>query len=540
MLPSPGTCAMSQTPSPGNPRMQSFSEIIAGHAARNPDGAAFFEPGRTLTWAGYHHLSDALAAHFIDAGLKKGERVGIYLQDGALMHAALIGAEKAGLVSMGLGARAGLREVRHLMQVAEATALVTHASLRDADMNGFFAEVKEVVPSLRQHLVLNEDFESQFPASVPLSAQHAAAIAERRLRPTDIAILNSTSGTTGMPKCVVHDEARWQVYHRYSTDAGQLTEQDIFLSAVPMPFGFSIWTSHVTPMMLGAPCAIMPKFSPELMIELIDRHKVTVMAAVTTQFIMMLNSPAMAKADLSSLRILFTGGEMIPYDRAAEFEDRTGATVLNMYGSNETGVLSYTRVTDSRQRRLTGAGKVIPDLNVRLFEGRKDVTASGRGQPGGKGAVLSRGYYNNPEANAKLFTDDGWMLMEDIVTIDGEGYLTVVGRVGDFIIRGGKNISAAAVEEAVGSHPAVALAAAVAAPDKVFGERVMLFVETRDGKTLTLPEVKAHLESVQASKEIYPEYLVVMPEIPRAPGGKVAKGALREEARKRVEQLQAG
>jgi acyl-CoA synthetase len=168
------------------------------------------------------------------------------------------------------------------------------------------------------------------------------------------------------------------------------------------------------------------------------------------------------------------------------------------------------------------------------------VTASGRGQPGGKGAVLSRGYYNNPDANAKLFTEDGWMLMEDIVTIDAEGYLTVVGRIGDFIIRGGKNISAAAVEEAVGTHPAVALAAAVAAPDKVFGERVMLFVETRDGKTLTLPEVKAHLEAGKVSKEIFPEYLVVMPEIPRAPGGKVAKGALREEAKKRVAEMLVG
>jgi acyl-CoA synthetase len=339
---------------------------------------------------------------------------------------------------------------------------------------------------------------------------------------------------------VVHDQLRWHAYHRHAVRSGDLNSKDVFLSAVPTPFGFGIWTAHVTPMLLGCPLVVVPKFSAETLLEMIGVHRVSVVAAVSTQFIMMLNSPAMATADLSSLRILYTGGEAVPYNRASEFEDRTGATVLQFYGSNETGAFSYTTLQDSRERRLTTAGRIMPEMQLRLYEGSKDVTASGRGQPAGKGDVLSKGYYRNDEANRKLFTPDGWMLMEDIVTIDAEGYLTVVGRVGDFIIRGGKNVSAAAVEEAVTSHPAVGVAAAVAAPDPVFGERVMLFVETKDGQSISLPEVVRHLEAAQASKEIYPEYLVVLPELPRAPGGKVAKGVLREEAKKRAASMQPG
>ncbi len=130
--------------------------------------------------------------------------------------------------------------------------------------------------------------------------------------------------------------------------------------------------------------------------------------------------------------------------------------MLQFYGSNETGALSYTTSADTRQHRLRTAGRVIEDMQVRLFEPDTgaDVTGRpGRGQPGCLGPALALGYWGDEAANRQLFTADGWMLMGDIVEIDDDGYLTVVGRTSDFIIRGGKNISAPAVEEEVGTHP---------------------------------------------------------------------------------------
>jgi acyl-CoA synthetase len=177
-------------------------------------------------------------------------------------------------------------------------------------------------------------------------------------------------------------------------------------------------------------------------------------------------------------------------------------------------------------------------MNVRLYDDQgRDVTASGRGQPACRGPVTSRGYYDDDEANAKLMTADGWMLTGDIAEIDDEGYLRVVGRTADFIIRGGKNISGPAVEEAVAGHPDIALAAAVAMPDPVFGERVCVYAELREGaSTLSLDDLKTDLEARGITREWFPERLIVVDALPRASGGKIAKGELRADIKRRLDE----
>jgi acyl-CoA synthetase len=279
----------------------------------------------------------------------------------------------------------------------------------------------------------------------------------------------------------------------------------------------------------------MPRFSADEAIALVERHRPTVLAAVSTQFIMMVNSPALERHRLDSLRVMFTGGEAVPYQRAAAFEERTGARVLQFYGSNETGAVSRTTLRDSREKRLRTAGRAIPEMKVRLFdESGKDVTASGRGRPGCRGPTLSGGYYGDEAANAKLIREDGWMMLGDIVEIDDQGYLRVIGRTEDFIIRGGKNISGPGVEEEVSTHPAVAVAAAVSMPDEIYGERVCVYAELRPGPSLDLEGLVAHLASRAVSKEMWPERLVVLPELPRGAGGKVAKQQLREQIARQV------
>ena len=238
--------------------------------------------------------------------------------------------------------------------------------------------------------------------------------------------------------------------------------------------------------------------------------------------------------DLSSLRVVFTGGEPLPYTQAARFEELTGVTILQFYGSNETGMLSATTVADPLHRRLRTAGRIVPEMQVRLFDGDLDVTESGRGQPACRGPALSLGYLNGTDHD-KLFTKDGWMRMGDICEFDDEGYLTLTGRTSDFILRGGKNISAVQVEEAVATHPAVAVAAAVAMPDPVFGERVCVFVELKQAGVLDLSALVEHLLAQGVSKELLPERLEVLDELPRSSGGKIAKGRLREDIRSRLE-----
>ena len=160
------------------------------------------------------------------------------------------------------------------------------------------------------------------------------------------------------------------------------------------------------------------------------------------------------------------------------------------------------------------------------------MTSSRRGQPGCKGPTLSRGYYSvlgdAESANQKLTRDDGWMLLGDIVELDEDGYLVVVGRVDDFIIRGGKNLSAAAIEEQVAGHPDVKLVCAVAMPDPVFGERVCVFVEQKSDEPLTLAMLCESLAERGVSREMWPERLEIVETLPRNAGGKVAKQKLRD------------
>jgi acyl-CoA synthetase len=238
--------------------------------------------------------------------------------------------------------------------------------------------------------------------------------------------------------------------------------------------------------------------------------------------------------DLSSLRVVFAGGEALPYRPAAEFEELTRAKILQFYGSNETGLLSGTTLDDSLQRRLRTGGRIVPEMSVRLFDGDQDVTESGHGQPACRGPATSLGYLGGTDHD-KLFTRDGWMRMGDICEIDSGGYLSVTGRTSDFILRGGKNISAAQVEDAAMTHPAIALAAAVAMPDPVFGEKVCLYTELVDSRTVELPDLVKHLLAQGVSKELLPEALIVVDELPRSSGGKIAKGQLRDDILARME-----
>ncbi len=472
-----------------------------------------------MTWAEYDDGADRVSGELAAAGIERGDRVAVVMPDGPGVHAVFVGAERLGAVVVGIGFRAGSQEIEHLVTTTGASLLVTEEGYLCAPATGLARMPTLVIPP-------------DLGALARSSPSTTGA-----LGPDDLFLLNSTSGTTGLPKCVMHTQSRWFAFHRWAVEAGALTDDEVFFSAIPTPFGFGLWTAHFTPAILGCPTVVTDRFDAGTSLDLIELHRVTVLACVSTQFIMMLNEQQVRPRDLSSLRCMFTGGEAVPYLRAAEFEERVGAKVLQFYGSNETGALSRTTVFDTRERRLRTAGRVIDEMNVRLFDtDGSDITGRGRpGTPGCRGPATCLGYYDDEVANRRLVRPDGWMVMGDIAEIDAEGYLTVVGRTSDFIIRGGKNISAPQVEAEVATHPGVAMVAAVAMPDDVFGEKVCAFIELRPGwEVLTLVDLTDHLASRGVTKEWFPERLIVVDALPRSSGGKVAKAELRDAVRRRL------
>lgn len=511
-------------------RTETLSDTIRLNAARMPQGLAFREGEHELSWALYDELSDYLAGDLIAAGLPRGARIAVMLPDGPGVHVAFTAGEKAGLTIVGIGARAGDKEIEHLLRKCGATALMTEQVHAGRPMHELLGAMRSKGIPIAAHIVVDRMGRGPGNGGKPLDQ-----IATRRLGPNDLWLLNSTSGTTGLPKCVMQFQNRWWYFHQLALDTGALGPDDKFLGLVPAPFGFGLWTAHFTPCLLGAPTILVSRFDADQTLDIIEQQRPTVISCVSTQFIMLLNAQAQKKRDLTSLRVMFTGGESVPYERAAEFEETTGARVLQFYGSNETGALSGTSMRDTREQRLTTCGKVIEALQVRLLDDNGHDVAPGQpGQPACRGPVTCMGYYDDAAANAELFTADGWMTTGDIAHIDADGYLRLAGRKSDFIIRGGKNISALAVEEAVALHPSVAMAAAIAMPDKVFGERVCCYLVLRPGAALTLPELVVFLRERGISKENLPERLIFMDVLPMSPIGKVAKAELRADIRSRL------
>ncbi|NLA37538.1 MAG: acyl--CoA ligase [Actinobacteria bacterium] len=517
---------------------RTVDEVVVGRAVADPQGIAYRTSEGSLSWAQLDASVDTVASSLVAVGIEPGERVAVCMSDTPALHIAFLALERIGATIVGMGAKAGRREQHYLLNRTGATTLLTRAG---ADADEAIGELRAELGGLR-HIALGGpalgDATRVIVDGVDATASPlgAAAFAQRRMGPDDLFLINSTSGTTGLPKCVVHTQNRWWYFHQCAERNGALDDNDVFLAAVPAPFGFGLWTSHITPLHLGCATVLLDRFSAAAAFEAIERHQVTVLACVSTQFLMMLASPEAENYDLSSLRVMFTGGEAVPYDKARDFERLTGCTTLQFYGSNETGLLSGTTLGDTPEARLRTAGRVDPNMQVRLYDNGTEVPLPGRGQPACRGPAMSQGYLDDPEANAALYTEDGWMFMGDICEIDADGFLTVVGRTSDFIIRGGKNISAPQVEADVMTHPAVAHAAAVAMPDPVFGERVCVYVELVDGAPVpTLDDVCTHLSKVGASRELFPERLIVLDELPRSSGAKVAKGDLRTDIRRRVE-----
>ncbi|NRB41021.1 MAG: acyl--CoA ligase [Pseudomonadales bacterium] len=513
-----------------------LSEIVSKNAQEQAQEPAFIlhdsAVSLAISWLQYDRSSSLLALKLAELSLAQGAVVAVLLADGPLSHIAFLACEKAGLIALGLSPRAGQQEFCHLMQHAQASAIITHeqhdgiSSQQRCDWLAAQKIIPVIFPEAFSDIrVMLEAADSALAEPQTLDDLHPLRLRD----PQQMFLINSTSGTTGLPKCVIQNQSRWFYFHSLVLETAELGHDDVIMSLLPAAVGFGLWTSHFTPAIMGASTVLLPKFDVEETLDAIEKHGVTVLAAVSTQFIMLLNSPSFSQRDFSSLRILYTGGERVPYERAKAFEDQTAAKVLQFYGSNETGALSCTTIHDSQEKRLTTAGRPIPAMQLQLLDNDgNDVTSTGFGQPICKGPALSLGYYRDDRANQSLYHDNGAIKTGDLAQIDDEGYLSVCGRQGDFIIRGGKNISGPAVEEACLLHPSIQQAAVVAMADEIFGERVCLFAVLHDGSQLTLAMLLKFLADNGCSKENFPERLELLTQLPQSSGGKVSKAELKK------------
>ena len=365
------------------------------------------------------------------------------------------------------------------------------------------------------------------------------------LRPDDHATLFYTSGTTGRPKGVVGTHrnictnlltvafARARTLLRSGAPRSaidQLEEAPAFLLSVPL---FHVTGCHsvlLSTTALGAKLVLMHRWDPERALELIERERITIFGGVPSMAWQVLESPEFAHRDTSSLRSVRYGGAPAPPELVRRIDELLpGRTPSNGYGMTETSAIASSNAGDDYRARPDSVGVAVPVCDVRIVddEGR-ELPRGEIGELWIRGPNVAMGYWNQPDATAATFTE-GWLHTGDIARIDQEGFIYIVDRAQDVVIRGGENVYCAQVEQVLFEHPAIRDAAVIGVPDRVLGEEVGAVIVARPGVSLSEQELRDHVRARLAAFNVPTRVWFREQELPRNPAGKVLKTELKRE-----------
>ena len=518
---------------------ETFYDSYDRNARELPDQEALVDSQHRVTWREARDLVDAIATGWVEAGIPKSARIVIQAPNSVYGFLARAAAERAGLISMTAFATLRQNELEDILEKTQAEVAVIPAVFRGFDYLAMYRDLMVRFPSLRRLYLFDDVVPDNAPdgtKSLTRTAHHylgridRATLNKRRFDPfLDVALLTTTSGTTGLPKLV-----EWPLAPRVCTSKGRidlwaLTKDDVTMAIAPHAGGAAGTLTYFAAPLCGAKTVMLEDFNPEVALQTMAREKVTAIGVVPTHLVRMLEKNVEAY-DLSSLRFIRSAGGYLSPQLAREAEARFGAVITSDLGTQDKGSVSGCRVSDPGELRRLTVGQMLPGNEVRLLgEDGQIVPPNEPGVLWFRGPHSPAGYYRDPVMTAEVFDADGWCTTEDVVKFD-QGCLWILGRQKDVIIRGGQNIYPAEVEGLMNEHPSVAAVAAVAMPDAEYGERACAFVVLRQGQSLALEALKDFLSSKKVAKFKWPERLECIDVMPTVgDSGKVDKKALRTQ-----------
>lgn len=503
--------------------------LLAAHALRAPDRIAVSCGGQRLTYreldARSVHLANALIAH----GLRSGDRVVLYLDNGVPFVELFVAVLRAGGLVVPVSTRLIGPELAYIVADCSPFAIAFEPGGRPA------------VGAARPHAPVPIRILANSPAEAgELSLEALAQSGGSEPPPTlpvacDDAMITYTSGTTGFPRGAVVTHANLIVQHYLMNSVEwQLSADDRFLVTTPLAHRTGL-ARLLNGLLLAARVVIMPRFDPAEAVRLIEAEKITVMGMVPTVARMLVEQLERAPAECQSLRVVLVTGEAFPVDVKRRLATRwPHVRTYSFFAMTEAG--SVTSLGPAEQlTHPSSVGRVSPGVEVRLIDDKGDEVATGEvgeilvrcGEPGR--FTMMRAYYGGAVANAEIFLD-GWLRTGDLGYFDADSYLHIVDRKKDMILSGGLNIYSKEVERALLSHAAVADVAVIGVPDARFGEAVMAFVVTQPGTRGRAAELIEHCRGQIASYK-KPKYVRFVESLPRNSLGKVLKEELRRVVR---------
>ena len=514
--------------------------LLAKHASQRPNAVALRDNFTTLTWSEVLRSVEVLAATLHNAGLKVGDRVAIWLPSRVESVMILLACSRNGYVCCpSLHQSYTTDEIVTLLKRVDCKAFFTTPSYgSDAAKQPIFGKLEQV-KSLRATFVSGQHFNQDAPIeagtlSFPKRADNLDSQPAPLINPDKIVYLAFTSGTTGLPKGVMHSDNTLLANGRSMVKDWHHNTETILLTLSPLSHHIGTVAAEQW-LSAGMQLAIHNYASGTPAIDWIIESGATYVMGVPTHAMDILDE--FRKRGLTALgqvKSFYMAGSPIPREVAEQFL-RIGITPQNVYGMTENGSHQYTLPTDPTNTIVATCGRSGLGYEIRIFDAENpdnELPVGEVGEIGGRGGVLTLGYFDDQTATERSFNRSGWFMSGDLGVLDAQGCLQIVGRKKDLIIRGGHNIHPARIEDLAHRHPNIAKAAAFPIADDRLGERVCLAVLKRTEGALDPAEVLQHLHTVGLSKYDMPEFFIVMPAFPLTASGKILKRELIEMAKR--------
>ncbi|AXY42950.1 AMP-binding protein [Halomonas sp. JS92-SW72] len=543
---------ISDTPLKGQTIGDCFDETVA----RFPDREALISlhQGLRYTWAELQAAVDQAARALLALGVTKGDRVGIWSPNCAEWTITQFATAKIGAVLVNINPSYRTHELEYALKQSGASTLILQGKFKSSDYVATLAELapelreggpgtfkSAKLPELKRVVCLDADraltgmfsWQSMLAHADEVSAEHLADV-QGTLQFDDPINIQYTSGTTGAPKGATLSHHNILNNGFFVARTMALTEEDRMVIPVPLYHCFGMVMGNLGCVTHGA-TMIYPGdgFDPEATLRAVSEEKATTLYGVPTMFIAELELPNFESFDLSHLRTGIMAGSICPIEVMRKVIDRMNMKDVTIcYGMTETSPVSFQTQTDAPlEKRVTTVGTIHPHLEVKLVSPETGAVV-GRGETGElctRGYSVMLGYWNNEEATAKAIDSAGWMHTGDLATMDDEGYVAIVGRIKDMIIRGGENIYPREIEDFLYTHPAISDVQVIGVPDEKYGEEVMAWVKLADGQQLDADGLKEFCKGKIAHYKV-PRYVKFVDEFPMTVTGKIQKFKMREEA----------
>ena len=512
---------------------ETFATVLSRRLRETPDREALTDGTRRLTYRELAHGIDRMAARLRALGIGQGDVVTIQLPNWIEFAFVFFALERLGAVAVTVSVDFRSRELEYIMRFAGSKMLVCCAQFRDFDHVAMAEELRPRLPVLsrigvvrgapRPGMVSLDDIVAGPPAGFAPVAMDADAVMRMAF----------TSGTTGNPKGVMHSHNTTLAAARILNGDLGLAADDVMMIWLPLGLNWGYLTL-VQSVLAGAKAVLLDRFRPAAALDLIERERVTYIPTAPASLTSVLQEPDLARRDLSSLRIVVSGGASAPVETIRAWRRAAPGVLLELLGMLETGYQAYTRATDDPERVAGSVGRPASRMGLKLVDA--DGREVARGEEGDiccDGPSVHLGYHNNPAANAEAFLPDGWFRSGDLGMIDTDGNLRIVGRLKEMINRGGKKFFPREIEEILYTHPQVLYAAIVGIPDPRLGERNCLCLVPRPGETPTLKSLVAFLGDSVATYKL-PERLELFTQFPFTPTRKIQRHALVREVVARI------